>query len=221
VRDGSVGVSGLFRHVAFSPTPSSCCFGEDKKIIRTTNPLKKKITGTFLLTMKARQENERRAMTSFHSGRTAAGKSLAAFKERKEKKFKAKAKLIREYRKAIISMRHEDPSFSVEEKTNETSTTPLEQQITDQRRRKQRRDDPFLKARQLAEENKRMKIASKAEATERKRLAEARELDRKRRAKIMSKKTRKGQPIMNNIVKGLLEKLQKDQENSNEVKIRG
>jgi hypothetical protein len=100
----------------------------------------------------------------------------------------------------------------VEEKTNETPTTPLEQQISNQRRQKQRRDDPFLKARQLAEENKRMKISSKAEATERKRLADTRELDRKRRAKIMSKKTRKGQPIMNNIAKGLLEKLQKDHE---------
>jgi hypothetical protein len=165
--------------------------------------------------MKARQERERRAMTSLHSGKTAAGKSLAAFKQRKEKKFKAKAKLVREYKKAIKSFRQEDPpSLSVEENTNDTLTTQVEQQISDQRSRKQRRDDPFLKARQLAEENKRMKIASQAEASERKRLAEARELDRKRRARILSKKTRKGQPIMNNIVKGLLEKLQKDQENS-------
>lgn len=160
--------------------------------------------------MKDQFERERRAMSSVCRGKTAAGKSLAAFKERKEKKFKEKAMLIRQYKKAIKSVGCETSKApSVEENK---SQTPPEQQISSQSSKRRQRLDPFLKAKKLAEENQRTKTASRVRAAERTALIKKREADRKRRAVMLSKKTRKGQPIMNNIAKDLLEKLQKEKE---------
>ena len=147
-------------------------------------------------------DRKRPATGAFYSGKTAAGKSLAAFRERKEKKFKEKAKLIRQYKKVVKSEGYDN---SVKKPKNPTNDD--EDQFAS---RKRIRPDPFSNATKQAEENKRQRESSRAEFAERQCQVEKRQANRKRRAEMLSKKTKKGQPIMKNVVKDLLEKLQKE-----------
>lgn len=70
--------------------------------------------------------------------------------------------------------------------------------------------DPFAKARAKAKRNKEVQVQHHEHIRKQLKVKEVKLKERKKRSKVMSKRTRRGQPIMKNVISAMLGKLQEE-----------
>jgi hypothetical protein len=154
-------------------------------------------------------------------------KAIQSFRKRKEKKQLRTATALRSYKKVMKQEGYEpgqgasrkrvegteesteatQPSASAASVAGAEASSPL----TEKPARRQK-SNPFQKSIQKADDRKKniQQAQEDRESRESERNGKLRE--RKHRHKLLTKRTRKGQPIMKNVVEDILSKLQREQE---------
>ena len=178
----------------------------------------------------SRSETHRRrqaaiSLNSF-SSKKGHDRALQEYKKRKETKFQKNATLLREYQRAMKQEGYEvgkgasrwrdeegrkGSSKKRKQDTNIDDADDANNEHQQQSSRtKRHKSDPLLKARKHAEARK----AEKAELINQKETKikneSKKQHDRKVRAKKLMKRTRKGQPVMKNVIGDLLGKIKSD-----------
>lgn len=77
--------------------------------------------------------------------------------------------------------------------------------------------DPFAKSRAKAKRHKEAKVQHNENIQRQLKIKEERLKERKKRSKVMSKRTRRGQPIMKNVIGAMLGKLQEESKQEKET----
>lgn len=176
----------------------------------------------------SRSETHRRrqaaiSLNSF-SSKKGHDRALQEYKKRKETKFQKNATLLREYQRAMKQegyevgkgasrwRNEEGRKGSSKKRKQDTNNDDADDTNNEhhQSRTKRHKSDPLLKARKHAEARK----AEKAELINQKETKikneSKKQHDRKVRAKKLMKRTRKGQPVMKNVIGDLLGKIKSD-----------
>jgi hypothetical protein len=154
-------------------------------------------------------------------------KAIQSFRKRKEKKRVHTATALRSYKKVMrqegyeagqgASRKRVDVTEERSEATEQSesaasvanadaSSSPTEAPA------RRKKSNPYQKSMQKADDRKKniQQAQDDRESRESERLGKLRE--RKHRHQLLTKRTRKGQPIMKNVVEDILAKLQKEQE---------
>eukprot|EP00553_Chaetoceros_curvisetus_P000488 CAMPEP_0204616150 /NCGR_PEP_ID=MMETSP0717-20131115/3461_1 /ASSEMBLY_ACC=CAM_ASM_000666 /TAXON_ID=230516 /ORGANISM="Chaetoceros curvisetus" /LENGTH=193 /DNA_ID=CAMNT_0051629287 /DNA_START=35 /DNA_END=616 /DNA_ORIENTATION=- len=159
------------------------------------------------------------SLTQFaHSKAKGTRRAIENYKRKKQNKFNHNANLLKGYRKAMKKEGYEAgkggsrkrrlddiPSNGDGARDNEESidnNTNKEWKI-----KKKRKTDPFAKARMKAEQNKQDELKKKQEHTEQLEQQKRKQQEKKMRTKKLAKRTRKGQPIMKNMIEDMLDKI--------------
>lgn len=152
-------------------------------------------------------------------------RALQEFKKRKETKFQKNATLLREYQRAMKQegyevgkgasrWRDEDGRKGSKKRKNseEDDNDNMDEETYEQRkaRTKRQKSDPLLKARKIAEQRKAEKAELIAQKETKIKNEGKKQYDRKSRAKKLLKRTRKGQPVMKNVIDDLLGRIKSD-----------
>eukprot|EP00986_Skeletonema_menzelii_P005845 scaffold2187_cov127-Skeletonema_menzelii.AAC.5 len=152
-------------------------------------------------------------------------RALQEFKKRKETKFQKNATLLREYQRAMKQegyevgkgasrWRDEDGRKGSKKRKNseEDDNDNVDEETYEQRkaRTKRQKSDPLLKARKIAEQRKAEKAELIAQKETKIKNEGKKQHDRNSRAKKLLKRTRKGQPVMKNVIDDLLGRIKSD-----------
>lgn len=160
-------------------------------------------------------------------------KSLEIHRAKKEKKFRRNASLLRQYQKVMkqegykvgkgASRRRtkddvkdlreadkcdDDSSNGLESRRNISEPNHKSDEINSVKRR--HKTNSFAKAKKEAQKIQKEKEDQIKAQKKSKKDKEAKILQRRKRSKVMGKRTTKGQPVMKNVISNMLEKLQKD-----------
>jgi hypothetical protein len=159
-------------------------------------------------------ENPRRtaksviSLTQFaHSKSKGTRRAIEHYKQKKQSKFNRKAGLLREYKKAMKSEGFEAGKGASRKRTRGNEPEDLGETDKVKRRHKA---DPFAKAKEKARQNKEAIFSKKQEHQENMKLKHLNEKRKKIRGKQLNKRTRKGQPIMKNVIGDILQKIKAD-----------
>jgi hypothetical protein len=144
-------------------------------------------------------------------------RALTEFKYRKQHKKVETAKALRSYRKVMKQQGYEAGTGASrkrvedsEEPTAEnTEDTAKEEEEEPKEYKKRHKMNPFVKPAKRAEESKRLAATHKEEKETGEKDRQRCLKERKKRTKLLSKRTRRGQPIMKHVVDNLLVKLEK------------
>lgn len=148
-------------------------------------------------------------------------RALQEYKKRKETKFQKNATLLREYQKAMKKegydagrgasrkrrSREEDRDDDVvgeKEEVDETSNNELA------RKRKRQKADPLHHAKKEADRRRTERIEAISTLEVRQKEMNKREQERKVRAKKKMQRTRRGQPLIKNVIGDLLHKIKSE-----------
>ena len=155
-------------------------------------------------------------------------RALQEYKKRKETKFQKNATLLREYQRAMKQegyevgkgasrWRDDDGRKGSKKRKNiaeeeEDDNDNFDEETYEQRkaRTKRQKSDPLLKARKIAEQRKTEKAELIAQKETKTKNEGKKQHDRKTRAKKLMKRTRKGQPVMKNVIDDLLGRIKSD-----------
>jgi hypothetical protein len=175
--------------------------------------------------MASNSEHTRRKAVGFEAfakGKKGVTRAIKEFRVRKEKITRDKAILLRGYKKVMKQegleagrganrKRGRDDEKDDEHDTNnnnEEGKSNGEQQLQEKKKRK--KFDPMAKRlEKLADKRKEKDDLYKA-IEDKKKEQIKKEKDRKQKTQILKKRTRKGQPIMKDMISGLLNKLEND-----------
>jgi len=149
-------------------------------------------------------------------------KAIHGFRKRKEKKRVETAKALRRYEKVMKQEGFEagkgasrkrqtkDESAVLEHKEEEEEDHNTQTKPSSNTHKRRKKMNPFQKTLQKADKKKKevQKAQEEHKAREKKRLEKLRQ--RRCRTKLLTQRTRKGQPIMKNVVEDILNKLQKE-----------
>lgn len=150
-------------------------------------------------------------------------KAIEHYRNKQQSKFNRRAGLLRQYKKAMKSegfdagvggsrKRVPDGEGSSSEDVTNTDADPQDVASTKSNTRKGRaKADPFFKSKQKAQKSKEEKLQRQRDAEEWKDQKEIKLKKRAQRSKLMSKRTRKGQPVMRNMIESMLEKIKRDE----------
>lgn len=155
-------------------------------------------------------------------------RALQEYKKRKETKFQKNATLLREYQRAMKQegfevgkgasrWREEDGRKGSKKRKNVTDEDNTdndeyagETYAERKARTKRAKSDPLLKARKIAEQRKAEKAELIAQKETKIKNEGKKQHDRKARAKKLMKRTRKGQPVMKNVIGDLLGRIKSE-----------
>ena len=149
--------------------------------------------------MSNNDDNRRRQAMSVESfaHRKGVTKAIQSFRERKERKFVHTAKNLRAYRK-VMKREGFEPGRGASRKRGEEVVG------------KRVKSNPLEKVQKKAEERK-QDVEAKQKAKEQGEIDRQRKLEeRKKRTVKLRQRTKKGQPVMKNIVHDILHKLEKE-----------
>lgn len=149
--------------------------------------------------------------TNLLQGVSSTTKSLRRYRERKEQQFVRKASSLRQYRKAMKKEGYEAGRGGARKRPREGGGAATSNESTDVARKKRRKKaDPLAAARRKAEEAREERERSSRDRDERKVEEVEKEKERKRKHFASKRRTKKGQPIMADMIKGMLGKLQSE-----------
>ena len=170
-----------------------------------------------------RNDNQkRRAATAMtlvqfaHSKSKGTSRAIKHYRDKKQRQFNRRAGMLREYKKVMKSEGYEagiGASRKRPDKVNHDDTTSAND--TDDANKSQpihrkHKSDPLAKAKAKAMQRQAEKELAKHQLQEKNRIQEQKMRNRRVRSKQMSRRTRKGQPVMKNIIGGMLDKIQKE-----------
>jgi hypothetical protein len=177
---------------------------------------------------RSQTHRRRQAAISLNSFSSKKGhdRALKEYKKRKETKFQKNATLLREYQRAMKQEGYEvgkGASRWREEEERKGSSTKRKKNTDDDNndvddanykqhnsRTKRHKSDPLLKARKRAEQHKAEKEKRISQQATKIMNESKKQQDRKIRAKMLMKRTRKGQPVMKNVIGDLLGKIKSE-----------
>ena len=172
-----------------------------------------------------------------HAGAaTAQTKSLRRYRKRQEQRFALKASALRDYKKAMKKEGYEagrgagrkryrdNKGIGSDEEVRRRADAPGayddEEAQSDEGERsnhksqkRRKKIDPMADIRRKAEEKREERSRIVEEREQKKKADVSKERQRKKNYRSKQKRTRKGQPIMGDMIKGMLEKLQNDADN--------
>ena len=175
-------------------------------------------------TKKSRENHERRKAAlgiDAFVAQKGVTRSIQAFKHRKESKIARKASLLREYQKVMKKegleaargkkrsdyLDTESPPAEISQETSTTANT--ETTIQSETRKRKAKTNPLAKAVQKATERKAERERERLRIQQELKNRKERLMDRKRSSKLLRQHTRKGQPVMKNVITTLLSKIEK------------
>jgi len=152
-------------------------------------------------------------------------RAIKKYREKKEKQFTRKAGLLKKYKKAMkkegfeagkgasrkrsLSKVNEQNNDEIKE-TTISSHNPKNSLELPYKKKRLKKTDPLAKAKAAALQRKEEKVRDLEERELQKQQHEKKISERKKRSRVMMKRTRRGQPIMKNIITGLLGKLEEE-----------
>jgi len=145
-------------------------------------------------------------------------KSSEIHRAKKEKKFRRNATLLRQYQKAMKQegynvgkgasrRRRKGDNDDLKEREESGDASIIDETSKSQRNHK---TNSFSQAKKKAQNNLKDKEENVEFQKRKKKEKEAKILQRRKRGKVMGKRTTKGQPVMKNVISNMLEKLQND-----------
>jgi len=149
-------------------------------------------------------------------------RAIQEFKKRKDTKFQKNAVLLREYQRAMKQEGYEvgkgasrkrgvyDDDDADGDNDNNNEEGESENRKDQRKKQKRHKSDPLAEARKKAELRKAEQEEQLSEQKDRKEMESQKQHGRKKRAKKMMKRTRRGQPLMKNVIGDLLGKLQSE-----------
>mmetsp|Transcript_3517 Transcript_3517/g.4891 ORF Transcript_3517/g.4891 Transcript_3517/m.4891 type:complete len:187 (-) Transcript_3517:158-718(-) len=160
-------------------------------------------------------------LTEFaHSKSKGTSRAIHRYREKKKGQFNRRAALLRQYRKTMKTEGYDAGKGASRKRLTESEIeTPSDpknpaRRFSSQQEHKKKsmiiKADPFAKARSVAEQRKTMAEQREKDMEERQKRIDQSKKQRKARAKMMSQRTKRGQPIMNNVIGNLLEKIKRD-----------
>ena len=170
-----------------------------------------------------RRKQEAISLASF-SSKKGHDRALQEYKKRKETKFHKNATLLREYQRAMKQegydagrggsrKREEDSQIKGSKKRSndeDEDDLQLANEDTNNSRRKRHKSDPLHQARKEAERRKAEQQDLISEKDQRQKTETQKQQNRKVRAKKMMRRTKKGQPLMKNVIGDMLGKIKSD-----------
>ena len=172
--------------------------------------------------MASNSEHTRRKAVGFEAfakGKKGVTRAIKEFRVRKEKTTRDKAILLRGYKKVMKQegleagrganrKRGRDDEKDDDANNNDGGKSDGEQQVQEKKKRK--KFDPMAKRLQkLADKRKEKDDLYEAIESKKKEQVQ-KEKERKQRTQTLKKRTRRGQPIMKDVISGLLNKLEND-----------
>jgi hypothetical protein len=144
--------------------------------------------------------------------------AIAAFRDRKDKKRFHTSQALRSYKKVMRKEGYEAGTGASRKRPADGEAAPL--RPADDvgavdgapARRRRPKMNPFHKALQKAQEKKETIQQSITDKEDREKERTQKLKDRRYRTKVLSKRTKKGQPIMQNMVHDILAKLEKEKQ---------
>mmetsp|Transcript_62282 Transcript_62282/g.184267 ORF Transcript_62282/g.184267 Transcript_62282/m.184267 type:complete len:184 (-) Transcript_62282:160-711(-) len=159
----------------------------------------------------------------FASKHTSTTRSLQEFRHRKEKKFLHNAALLRGYKKAMKAEGFDAGHGANRKRRRTTDDKEIQEDGGDASRsegtvmsrkgenhKRPRKMDPLAKARSRADASRMEREEKQRQQEERHKMEVGKAQQRKKRYKQMTQRTKKGQPVMKNVISGMLEKLQRE-----------
>uniref|UniRef100_A0A7S2XKT6 rRNA-processing protein FYV7 n=1 Tax=Attheya septentrionalis TaxID=420275 RepID=A0A7S2XKT6_9STRA len=177
--------------------------------------------------------NRRLAVTVTQFAATPKGsiRQLHKFRDKKQKEGQHRAKLLRGYQKVMKKEGYEAGTGASRKRRDPTSTRREEQDDDDdddnkdpkkesrpedeesaptgKRRKKMVKSDPFAKARQKAQEAKEGRQKAQEGRAQRDVEVAQKLVARKKRGKLLRQRTKRGQPVMKNVITDMLQQIQK------------
>ena len=175
-----------------------------------------------------------------HAGAaTVQTKSLRRYRKRQEQRFAHKASALRDYKKAMKKEGYEagrgagrkryrdNKGIGSDEEGRRRADAPGAAGAYDEEeaqsdegernnhrsKRRRKKIDPMADIRRKAEEKREERSRIVEDREQKKKADVSKERQRKKNYRSKQKRTRKGQPIMGDMIKGMLEKLQNDADN--------
>jgi hypothetical protein len=156
---------------------------------------------------KNRQGNTVISLTKFaHAKSRGTRRAIEKYRQKKQSKFNYNAGLLREYKKVMKNEGYE-AGKGASRKRQDTDVIVNEDAAAGAVKEKRKKADPFAKARQQAEKSKLEKAQREEDLKQRLKENELKEKQNKLKARKMAQRTKKGQPIMKNVVEDLLDKI--------------
>mmetsp|Transcript_3882 Transcript_3882/g.5222 ORF Transcript_3882/g.5222 Transcript_3882/m.5222 type:complete len:171 (-) Transcript_3882:1559-2071(-) len=153
-----------------------------------------------------KQDKNSSAVVSIKSFVNRGENKVSLYRERKRKEFIKNAKVVNRYKRLLKREgRLKDSTVF-----NKNDSSLSAKNSGEKKRKRKVKTDAFLKAKQKASELEQKKIDSEKAAEERETQKKLKKAKRKEWTKKLSKRTRKGQPILNNMLGNLLERIEKE-----------
>jgi len=153
------------------------------------------------------------SLTQFaHNKSKGTRRAIENFKQKKTSHFNRNAGLLREYKK-VMKNEGFDAGKGASRKRNQddvTDRTKDQSEETAQRSKKRAKADPFAKAKEKARQGKEDEQTRSREIQAEMKQREKTQKEKKLRAKKLAKRTKKGQPIMKNIIGDMLDRIKAD-----------
>mmetsp|Transcript_18528 Transcript_18528/g.37665 ORF Transcript_18528/g.37665 Transcript_18528/m.37665 type:complete len:210 (+) Transcript_18528:120-749(+) len=179
-------------------------------------------------TQQSQNQRRRNAAISLNSFSSKKGhdRALQEYKKRKDQKFQKNAALLREYQRAMKQEGYdagkgasrkrdrdgEDRSGNAEKSAADDNSEEAEnhQKSVESTRKKRHKSDPLYQARKQAEIRKQQQLEDISERKGNQQNEGKKQHLRKVRAKKMMQRTKRGQPLMKNVIGDLLGKIRGD-----------
>mmetsp|Transcript_4403 Transcript_4403/g.6721 ORF Transcript_4403/g.6721 Transcript_4403/m.6721 type:complete len:179 (-) Transcript_4403:253-789(-) len=165
---------------------------------------------------KRRNANTVISLTQFaHSKSKGTRRAIENFKYKKQSKFNRNAGLLRGYKKAMKTEGFEVGKGASRKRTSKGMDQSTKRDDGDndgysQRMKKRQKSDPFAKAKQKAKQSKEEIIERQNDIEKQKKLMKRKATEKKVKTRKLSKRTKKGQPIMKDMISDMLEKIKSD-----------
>lgn len=152
-----------------------------------------------------RKANSVISLTQFaHSKSKGTRKAIEKYKQKKLAKFNHNAQLLKQYKK-VMKKEGFEAGKGASRKRNKDDVEDGERSS-----KKRVKADPFAKAKRKAEQAQLDSEKRVVEREEQKKKQSEKEKQKKLRARKQSQRTKKGQPIMKNMIGDMLEKIKSD-----------
>lgn len=153
-----------------------------------------------------RKGNSVISLTQFaHSKSKGTRKAIEKYKQKKQAKFNHNAQLLKQYKKVM-----KKEGFEAGKGASRKRNKDDDDEDGERSSKKRVKADPFAKAKRKAEQAQLDSEKRVIEREEGKKKQSEKEKQKKLRARKLSKRTKKGQPIMKNMIGDMLEKIKSD-----------
>jgi len=151
------------------------------------------------------------SLTQFaHSKAKGTRRAIEKYKQKKQTKFNHNAKLLREYKKVMKTEGYEAGKGASRKRNQDEVEDKNNDADEEGKWKKKQKSDPFAKAKLKAKQG-RDEVESRKEDREQEIKQRAiKEKQKKAKVRKLSKRTKKGQPIMKDVIGDMLDKIKAD-----------